>query len=741
MTVTQTTVTVTIDGVTVEVPAGTLIIRVAEMLGTAIPRFCDHPLLDAVAACRMCLVEIEGQAKPQPSCAVPVAEGMVIKTQHTSEVAEKAQAGVMEFLLINHPLDCPVCDKGGECPLQNQAMSNGRGETRFTGVKRTFPKPINVSAQVLLDRERCVSCARCTRFASQIAGDPFIELLERGAKQQVGISQDQPFDSYFSGNTIQICPVGALTSAKYRFRSRPFDLVSTPTACEHCASGCALRTDVRRSSVMRRLAWDAPEVNEEWNCDKGRFAFPYLEQGRLSTPLVRDESGELVPASWPEAIRVAAAGLKATGSKTGVLTGGRLTVEDASAYAAFARGVLGTNDIDFRARFVSDEETAFLANHVAGKDLDVTYADIESATSVLLVGFEPEDESPIVFLRLRKAALSGGTKVFAIAPYATAGLGKVSGTLIPAAPHAQIAALEVAKQNLSGSTSLILVGERAAQTPGLLTAIASVANETGARLAWIPRRAGDRGALDAGLLPIGGRNTTDIINEVGASISGLLVAGVSSEDLVADIEAAVQRADFVVSLETRHTAVTALADVVLPVAAVTEKAGTFRNWEGRDRSFSAVTPVQGMLSDADLLGEIATELGEALPAIENFWSTATKPALSAPSTKAPALSAGQVEVSSWRHLLDKGVLQEGEPYLAATARVAVIRVSHATATALGLKDGEVATVSYGDASAAAPLIVTDGMVDGVVWLPSNSEGTSLNVPSGTVVNVSRGGKA
>ena len=741
MTVTQTTVTVTVDGVTVEVPAGTLIIRVAEMLGTAIPRFCDHPLLDAVAACRMCLVEIEGQAKPQPSCAVPVADGMVIKTQHTSEIAQQAQSGVMEFLLINHPLDCPVCDKGGECPLQNQAMSNGRSETRFTGVKRTFPKPINVSAQVLLDRERCVSCARCTRFAQQIAGDPFIELLERGAKQQVGISQDQPFDSYFSGNTIQICPVGALTSAKYRFRSRPFDLVSTPTACEHCASGCALRTDVRRNTVMRRLAWDAPEVNEEWNCDKGRFAFPYLDQGRLSTPLVRDESGTLVPASWPEAIRAVAAGLKATGSKTGVLTGGRLTVEDATAYAGFARSVLGTNDVDFRARAVSDEETAFLAQRVAGKNLDVTYADIESATSVLLVGFEPEDESPIVFLRLRKAALTRGTNVFAIAPYATAGLGKVNGTLIAAAPHAELSALNEAKQHLAGAQSIILVGERAAQTPGLLTAVATLADETSARLAWIPRRAGDRGALDAGLLPIGGRNTEDILNATGHDVKGLVIAGVSSEDLIADLEGAIERADFVVSLETRHTEVTALADVVLPVATVTEKAGTFRNWEGRDRTFSAVTPMQGILSDADILLEIATAMGESLEVNDDFWATATKPPLQGVAVATPQLEVGQAELSSWRHLLDRGTLQEGEPYLAATARVAVIRTSATTAKSLGVTDGEAVTVECAGVSASAPLIVTEGMVDGVVWMPANSEGTSLNLPSGFVVNVQAGGHA
>ena len=737
MTATTQTVTVTVDGVVVEVPAGTLIIRVAEMLGTAIPRFCDHPLLDPVAACRMCLVEIEGQGKPQPSCAVTVADGMVIKTQHTSEMAEKAQAGVMEFLLINHPLDCPICDKGGECPLQNQAMTNGQGETRFEGTKRTFPKPINVSAQVLLDRERCVSCARCTRFADQIAGDPFIELLERGAKQQVGTSEDQPFDSYFSGNTIQICPVGALTSAKYRFRSRPFDLVSTPTACEHCASGCAIRTDVRRSTVMRRLAWDAPEVNEEWNCDKGRFAFPYTNEGRLTHPLVRDDAGNLVPASWPEALRVAAAGIAKTGKATAVLAGGRVTLEDAHAYASFARDVLGTNDVDFRARAVSNEETAFLANHVVNKSLDVTYGDLEAAKSVLLVSFEPEDESPIVFLRLRKAALSGTTKVFAVAPYTSAGLAKMKGTLLVAGPRDEVSVIESAASHLT-SDSVILVGERAAQTPGALAAVVELAAKTGAKLAWIPRRAGERGALDAGLLPIDGRNTSEIVAVTGSAIKGLVVGGVSPEDVDGDLLSAIEKAQFVVSLETRHTEITAEADVVLPVAVVTEKSGTFRNWEGRDRSFVAVIPTPGALSDADVLAELARELGKAISATD-FWATAKKPVLKAEMAATEPVGNGQAVLSTWRHLLDKGALQSGEPYLAATARVAVVRVSPTTAQKLNLIDGVTATVSCCGSSANAPLIVTAGMADDVVWLPANSEGSSLNLPSGCVVDVSQGG--
>jgi NADH-quinone oxidoreductase subunit G len=244
-------VRVTIDGFEIVVPRNTLIIRAAEQLGIQIPRFCDHPLLAPVGACRQCLVQVEGQPKPPASCTTVCTDGMVVRTQLTSPVAEKAQRGVMEMLLVNHPLDCPMCDKGGECPLQNQAMTAGSGETRFSGRKRTFAKPIALSSQVLLDRERCVQCARCTRFAEQIAGDPLIELIDRGPQEQVGIADGVPFDSYFSGNTVQICPVGALTGTSYRFRARPFDTVSTPSICEHCASGCRQRSRGERGMELR----------------------------------------------------------------------------------------------------------------------------------------------------------------------------------------------------------------------------------------------------------------------------------------------------------------------------------------------------------------------------------------------------------------------------------------------------------------------------------------------------------
>jgi len=457
-------ITVVIDGFEVTVPKGTLVIRAAEQLGIQIPRFCDHPLLDPVGACRQCLVDIEinGRAfpKPQASCTIPVETGMIVKTQLTSPVAEKAQRGVMELLLVNHPLDCPVCDKGGECPLQNQAMSTGQGSSRFEGVKRTFEKPINISSQVLLDRERCVLCARCTRFSEQIASDPFITLNERGALQQVGIYENKPFESYFSGNTVQICPVGALTGAAYRFRARPFDLVSTPSACEHCASGCDMRTDVRRGKTLRRLAGEDASVNEEWNCDKGRWAFKYITAiDRLKVPMIRDESGELVEASWPEALAVAAQGLKATSAA--VLVGGRATHEDAYGYSKFARIALGTNDIDFRARVTSDEEREFIAAHVVNSS--TTYRDIDKADQVLLVGFEPEEESPIVFLRINKQFRKRALKVISIGSKESVGVEKLKAEFVKVAPGQEAAAINAQKLT---DKSVILVGERASESDG-----------------------------------------------------------------------------------------------------------------------------------------------------------------------------------------------------------------------------------------------------------------------------------
>ena len=595
----------TIDGQPVEVEKGTLLIRAAEQVGVRIPRFCDHPLLAPSANCRQCLVEVampgrdgvvRPMPKPQPSCAMTAMEGMEISTQATSEVAAKAQAGTMEFLLINHPLDCPVCDKGGECPLQNQALelmaSGAQSATRFTDVKRTFPKPLRLTSNILLDRDRCILCQRCVRFADQIPGDPFIALQGRGGGHpsfdmdgepehtgglyseqigrfdarvldfhteapQEGLDADlqtirgvpslsalgdltgpggepgasdgtdygpdlgagredldasgRPFASYFSGNIIQICPVGALTSAKYRFRARPMDLVSTDSVTEHDASGSAIRVDMRRGVVLRHLAGNDPEVNEEWITDKDRFAFTWSSQpDRLTVPLVRDEeTGELVTTSWSDALDVAAQGLARAASDGGVglLPGGRLTLEDAWAWSRFARTVLGTNDIDQRVRSHSQEEDSFLAARVAGTGLGaVTYRHLERAGQVLLLGLEPEDECGALFLRLRKGVRAGGVKVATVTTCLSAGSRKLSAQAILTPPGEEARVVAHLSQThpdlveaLRADGATILIGERAARVPGLLSVADALATATGAHLAWVPRRSGERGGIEAGL--------------------------------------------------------------------------------------------------------------------------------------------------------------------------------------------------------------------------------------------------
>jgi NADH-quinone oxidoreductase subunit G len=797
------TVTFTIDGIELTVPKGTLVIRAAEMIGIQIPRFCDHPLLDPVGACRQCMVEVEmggrPMPKPQASCTLAAADGMVVRTQVSSPVAAKAQRAQLEFLLINHPLDCPVCDKGGECPLQNQALSNGDAESRFLEQKRTFPKPIAVSTQVLLDRERCVLCQRCTRFSEQVAGDPFIALLERGSMQQIGIDASEPFQSYFSGNTVQICPVGALTGAAYRFRARPFDLVSTPSACEHCASGCSMRTDWRRGKVLRRLAGDDPAVNEEWNCDKGRWAFTYATApDRLKTPLVRDSDGTLVPVSWPEALERAAEGLREARAAdgVGVLAGGRLTVEDAYAYGKFARVVLGTNDVDFRARPHSAEEADFLASYVVGVTPEtggVTYADLEAAPAVLLAGFEPEEESPIVFTRLRKARHRGKLGVYAVAPYATRGLAKLDGTLLAAAPGTEPEVLdalanqhrdvEIAAAALRVEGAIVLVGERLATVPGALSAAVRLAEATGARLAWVPRRAGERGALEAGLLPgllpggrpvaddgaraeleslwglapgglptAAGRDTAGILAAAAERrLSALVVAGVDPGDLPdpALAAAALDRVGFVVSLELRESAVTERADVVLPVAPSAEKAGTFVDWEGRPRSFEVTLEGTGALTDARVLDHLAEELSEVDVTVQYEHEAMPRTGVARPeftkrdAVEPPVPEAGQAVLASWHHLLDLGRMQDGEPHLAGTARSAVARLSAATAAEIGVADGEHVVVGTGRGSLTLPLAVTE-MPDRVVWVPTNSVGSTvrrtLAADSGALVSIAAGGE-
>ncbi|PWD50539.1 NADH-quinone oxidoreductase subunit G [Serinibacter arcticus] len=802
---------VTIDGVTTEVAKGTLVIRAAEDVGIAIPRFCDHPLLKPAGACRQCLVDVampdrEGNLKPMPkpqaSCTLEVTPGMVVNTQLTSETADAAQRGVMEFLLINHPLDCPICDKGGECPLQNQAMSHGRGTTRFVDVKRTFPKPLSISTQVLLDRERCILCQRCTRFSDEIAGDPFIDLQMRGARQQIGTfdadvlgfeggapvgpaeidESGKPFASYFSGNTIQICPVGALTSAAYRFRARPFDLVSAPSIAEHDACGADIRVDHRRGVVLRRLAGNDPAVNEEWISDKDRFAFHWQSGAdRLAAPLVREHGGAqdaLVETSWADALDVAAGLIRERRGALAALPGGRGTLEDAHAWSAFARTVLRTNDVDFRSRAYGDAvEEQVLGAHVAGSGIGVTYADLEHA-DVLLVGLEPEEEAATIFLRLRKGVLAGTAHVRTVAPLLSGGASKLRADLLVAAPGTEAEVLDaVTELGSDDRPGVVLAGERLAAVPGGLAAAVALAERTGSRLAWVPRRAGDRAAVEAGLLPSllpGGRPVSDeaaraeVAAVWGASppetpgrdlagilaaltdggLAGVVIGGVDLDDLP-DPEAAraalvaVRAAGgVVISLEVRTSSVTPYADVVLPVAPPVEKSGSYVTWEGRPRPFAEVFATSAMSDDA-VLRLLATELDAP-------WSDGVLPAWSGPRLTAdgsapsrvepPSPAAGQAVLATWKLLLDGGRGQDDEPHLAGTARRAVATVSPVTALQLGLEGAASVTVRGPRGEATYPLVV-QAMADGVVWVPTRprhgSAVATLGARTGELVEVVR----
>ena len=829
-------VKVTIDDVELDVPAGTLVIRAAEKAGIRIPRFCDHPLLEPVAACRQCLVEVgmpdrntgelRFMPKPQPSCAQTVTPGMVVKTQHTSEVARRAQEGVMEFLLINHPLDCPICDKGGECPLQNQAMSEGRESSRFIDAKRTYRKPLKLTSQILLDRERCILCQRCVRFGKEIAGDVFLDLQGRGGgtaptehhhfmgeqvgsfdtavldyfnpqekdNVQAGISgpygqegiigslnegdlapndrdvSGRAFASYFSGNIIQICPVGALTSNDYRFRARPFDLVSTASVTEHDASGSAIRVDIRRGEVLRRLAGNDPEVNEEWITDKDRFAFRWSGAQRLNTPFVR-ENGQLVPTSWSDALdRVHRALAGLSGDQVGFLPGGRLSFEDAWAWSKFARTVVGSDSIDMRSRSHREEERSFLASHVAGSGLGVTYSQLESAGQVLLVGLEPEDECGAIFLRMRKATRKGKLRVASLAPMTSRGLAKLSGELLRCAPGTEV---EVAAEIREGGEfadlasrldgGVILVGERASRTPGLLSEVVRLAERTHCRIQWVPRRAGERGGVEAGLLPgllpfgrplasqeareslawgeVPAQRGLDATQMLEAAADGrvkaLVVGGVDLRDFddPAAARKALDQVDFLVSLEVRRSEVTDRADVILPVAPPLEKNGTFINWEGRLRPFGQAiasrSQTDRLVFDA-LASEFGVDLGlhdlvglydQVNPLMQ--WNGQREEFVPATASELVEVGQGEALLATHKPMLDAGRLQDGASMLAGSARRPVVFASRATVAGFGIDEGEELTLSTQRGSITLPLQFAD-LPDGVVWVPECSQGSIVH---------------
>jgi NADH-quinone oxidoreductase subunit G len=654
----------TLDGRSVRARKGEMLIAAAERSGTFIPRFCYHPRMESVGVCRMCLVEVSGPrgATLMPSCFIEATPGMEVVTD--SDKVKKAQDGVLEFLLINHPLDCPVCDKGGECPLQDQTLAYGPGETRFVEEKRHFEKPIPISELVLLDRERCIQCSRCTRFAADVAGEAQIDFIGRGEQLQVATFPELPFSSYFSGNTVQICPVGALTASPYRFAARPWDLDQVESTCTTCSVGCRVAVQSSANRLTRLLGIDIDPVNHGWLCDKGRFAADAVNRDdRLTEPLVRKD-GDLVPVSWHEALEAAATGLKRAAktdpAAVGVVGGARLTNEGAYAWARVAKGILGTDSVDAQLGDGLPAETV----------LGLPRATIDQAAAagtVILLSGDVREELPILFLRLRAAAVDGDLSIVELSPQATsltahaaaslryapgeaAGLVEalVSGGVTPATVDAD--SLETARRLVADGPVVVVVGRPSLAEDGELVADAAQRLATAlpaARFLPALRRGNVLGALDMGLAPgvlpgrvsleagrewftaawgstpaTRGRGTAAILAAAagdqpeGGRVEALVLLGA---DPLADFPdrrlatKALEGAGFVVAVSTAPGAVLDHADVVLPAADAHERPGTTTNIEGRIfRLGQKLVPPGQCWPDWMIASELAFHLGTDL---------------------------------------------------------------------------------------------------------------------------------
>jgi NADH-quinone oxidoreductase subunit G len=664
------TVILTVNGKQIEAKPGELVIEAAERNGTYIPRFCYHPRMEPVGMCRMCIVEIDTGRGPalQPACMIPVAPDMVVDTE--SEVTKKAQDGVLEFLLINHPLDCPVCDKGGECPLQDQTMSYGPGESRMIEEKRHYEKPIPISDLVNLDRERCILCDRCTRFAKDVAGDTLIHFQDRGNQTQVNTFPDHPFASYFSGNTVQICPVGALTATPYRFKARPWDLDQVESTCTTCAVGCRTLVQSSRNEVLRYQGVDIDPVNWGWLCDKGRFGFESINSpDRLGAPLVRDGAA-LAPVAWGPALSKAAAALRgADPERVAVLGGSHLTNEDAFAWAKLAKGVIGTDNVDAQ---LGDGLPAEVVLGLPRATIDQTCA---AGGTVLIIGPDLKEELPVLFLRLRHAVVRDNVTVVELAPRRTSVSELATATLLhsPGAEGDVVAALlagsseravgGIEPEAIAAAAALLAKGPvtvilgRASMADSGAGAVAAAAAIHAAhpevRFLSALRRANVHGALDMGLAPglLPGRvdlaaagqwyrdgGWANVPTATGLDATGILQAAANGKlDVLIllgtdplsnfpDTELATKAlagARTVIAVEQFLTPAAQQADVVLAAAGWTEVEGTTTNIEGRISTVARkITPPGTARSDWMIAAELARLLGAdlGLTSVEEIWT-------------------------------------------------------------------------------------------------------------------------
>jgi NADH-quinone oxidoreductase subunit G len=599
-------ITLVVDGVEVQAAAGEMLVDAAKQGDVEIPVFCYEPKLgEPVGACRMCLVEIEGIPKLQTACSTPVRDGMVVYTQ-TDRVKE-AQNAVVEFLLVNHPLDCPVCDKGGECPLQDISMGWGPGKSRVIDAKRHFQKPIPLSPLIKIDRERCILCYRCVRFSQEVAEDEQLQLLERGSSSFVGTFDDRPYIAPFHGNIIELCPVGALTSDAYRFRARPWDIEDAGTVCTLCPSQCNIKLTVRDEKIQRVLARDNFEVDDGWLCDKGRFGYQAIESDeRITEPMVR-RGGNLEPVGWTEALEAAAEGLRQAGERTAAIVGGSSSNEEGYLTQRIMRRALGSPHVTSS---LTKETDRALHVELSRPERGASVSDLDSAESILVLGTDPLHSMPIVDLRIRKVVRRNGTRL-AIAtdrPTALDGGAEETARYVPGSFAGFTAALageagadgyerapgdtgadaeRVAGVLRPGSTIIVWAGEPDATLVDLARALE-------AKMLEVPSGANTRGLREIGCLPAAGPGFSETAEGLNAADTcdaltdgGLDAAFLVNADPVRDApdgpawSEALTKASFVLAISMFEDASTKHADVVFPAESYAEKEGTFTHPDGR----------------------------------------------------------------------------------------------------------------------------------------------------------------
>jgi NADH-quinone oxidoreductase subunit G len=752
-------ISLTINGKVVSARKGDLIIAAADKSNDFIPRFCYHPRMAPAGMCRQCLVEVEGPRGPMMvvSCMTPVAEGQVVRTE--TEQVKKAQEGVLELLLANHPLDCPVCDKGGECPLQDQAFSHGPGESRYVEEKRHYEKPIPISDNVFLDRERCILCDRCTRFADEVAGDALISFTSRGNNTQVMTFPDEPFSSYFSGNTVQICPVGALTAKPYRFKARPWDLDQTESTCTTCSVGCRTVVQSSRDELVRYQGVDIDPVNWGWLCDRGRFNFESVNsEERLTTPYVKDAQGNHVATTWSGALDAAArmlrTALAVSPESVAIIGGARGTNEDAFAWAQLADAI-GVNQRD-----------AQLADGLPAEVFALPQASIDeavAANTIILLSPDLKEELPVLYLRVRDVAQKRKSKVVEITSRPT-GLtpsawktvlvepGKIASTISAGLDPV------ILNQIASGSVSVIVgrmnLAESAESTVLALAEILHVAPQ--AKVLPVLRRGNVRGAITAGLLPQQGAADTAEILELAAAgkIDTLVLLGADPLSDVPDADLArrgLAGARNIISIDTFMTPSTSQADVVLPAAAFGEKNGTTTNLEGRISNVAQkITPAGTSRPDWMIAAELANALGKDLGvnSVEEVTANLVKTvAQFAPAANTKALRHDGVlmnhptpltlsrttlavqdrnsydyRIVSFRKLYDAAVGTAKSPSLAQLATGATVVVHPLDLARIGVELGANVQVISTKSIVVLPVTTSEDVLRGTAWLPFNQPG-------------------